>query len=122
MCDAAVDRLFEQADLGPAALAAKGWALVASRVAMSFRGELRQGDAYDVDCGVSACGPQGVAVVCRIRSGAALRSVCELLIAGLDCTARSRRLLDTETLAAVSRIAVPGLRTPFDSLTGADGS
>jgi acyl-CoA thioesterase FadM len=117
--DKAVDRLFDSVGMGPERLASEGWALAASRAQLSFRAELREGEPYDVVCGVAARGPQGVTVVCRIRSAGTLRSVCELLIAAMDRTQRRRRILDGTDLVRAAAAVVPGLRTPFDEMTGA---
>lgn len=93
--------------------------VVAGRIFIEHRKELLEGEEWELWSGFAAIHPSFVTVSHRLRSGAALRAICDIRgVAFSKCT-RTAVVLAPESLCKARNLLVPGLADRFGQKNGA---
>ena len=93
--------------------------VVAGRISIEHRKELLEGEEWELWSGFAAIHPSFMTVTHRLRSGTALRAICDIRGAAFSKCMRTTVILDQESLCKARKLLVPGLADRFAQNNGA---
>jgi acyl-CoA thioesterase FadM len=108
--DRAARSILEQTGLICNGKPSLGVAMVAGRMALRFRGELRLGERWELWSGVAEAGPEVLVLTHRLKSGRRSCSECDMTLAAIDLVTRKRVMIPEIAVHCASGRLIPGLR------------
>lgn len=88
---------------------------VAGRIYIEHRRELMEGESWQMWSGIVSVAPNTITVTNRIRSGSAVRAVCDIKGTPFCKLSRSALKMPDQMIERIASALVPGLLDRFDT-------
>lgn len=89
--------------------------IVAARIMIDHRREFKQGECWELWCGVVSVFPTYLTLTHRLRSAKSVHAVCDIRGTPFSMKSRSSTFLGEENLIKLSQLITPGLIDRFNT-------
>jgi acyl-CoA thioesterase FadM len=90
--------------------------MVASRVNMSYRKELLEGDDYQIMAGITGLRGSSMAISQKLMRGSVTYATCDILSISFSVVERCTVAIENDVLIRVKKYMIDGVKNPFEGI------